>query len=614
MNYLKILPVIAGILLVGGITLGVQTSYQFDPFDACPDDTIYNPALNRCEAPPICPEGVLFNPETDLCDALPPCPDNSIYNPTTNLCEKTPVPCPEDSTYNTESNKCEKDPCPNGNLVEGTCIANIIQSCPPSPFREPSIIGGKCVYKEVPNCLVPNFAWSDMCVIGKTSGEECPVGMVETTDYVCDIAPQVVNDQLIGDERPLCPPGFQIDRAAFGLSCIKEVCEAENYVWSIDQCVLGNDPGVNPWSCLGKGNYNLISKKCEVAPRSDGTCPSGIKVGLVCQNEPDCFDPRGTLQPNGFCTFDASCDYGEQEGNLCKKASFCPNDTPEHDAAIFLKNFCVEGKLAEQLGPVVPAVLVRSPVMCGAAAYTSNNACPEVRETSLNINAWKCIDDNNAIITEQCEANIINTCPGDLTIDGQICSGANKCTTAVPLVGEVCSASDLCPAGVPLNTTTDVCEAADLCPIDAPLNPDTDLCEADFTCPYRTHFDPATDQCITIIYNASIKPSSDPNPINIKSNGKVPVAILGSDSFDITTVDQTSITFGPGDAPPEHDLTVPGIHEGHQQDVNSDSFKDLVSHYSQKLTGVVTSDNFACINGQLNDGSFFIACDNVIVK
>lgn len=39
-----------------------------------------------------------------------------------------------------------------------------------------------------------------------------------------------------------------------------------------------------------------------------------------------------------------------------------------------------------------------------------------------------------------------------------------------------------------------------------------------------------------------IKPGSCPNPFNAKSKGNVPVAIIGTDSFDVTTINPASIT------------------------------------------------------------------------
>jgi len=45
----------------------------------------------------------------------------------------------------------------------------------------------------------------------------------------------------------------------------------------------------------------------------------------------------------------------------------------------------------------------------------------------------------------------------------------------------------------------------------------------------------------TIEVPLDIKPTSCPNPLNVKSKGKLPVAILGTSNFDITQIDVTTI-------------------------------------------------------------------------
>jgi len=79
-----------------------------------------------------------------------------------------------------------------------------------------------------------------------------------------------------------------------------------------------------------------------------------------------------------------------------------------------------------------------------------------------------------------------------------------------------------------------------------------------------------------------IKPGSYPNSINRKGNGVIPVALLGSADFDVTTVDVETLEFGPGLATPVHDLTDPDVFADHLQDVNYDGNLDLVSHYRTK--------------------------------
>jgi len=101
-----------------------------------------------------------------------------------------------------------------------------------------------------------------------------------------------------------------------------------------------------------------------------------------------------------------------------------------------------------------------------------------------------------------------------------------------------------------------------------------------------------------------IKPKSDPNSINTRSMGLVPVAILSSEVFDATTVNVSTLEFGPDDATPKHN--------GHLEDVNNDGLIDLVSHYVQKETGIQIGDTLACISGETFGGQSIFGCDSIV--
>jgi hypothetical protein len=49
---------------------------------------------------------------------------------------------------------------------------------------------------------------------------------------------------------------------------------------------------------------------------------------------------------------------------------------------------------------------------------------------------------------------------------------------------------------------------------------------------------------ITKRVDVDIKPGSCPNPLNTRSQGKLPVAILGTEDFDVTTIDTTTVEIG----------------------------------------------------------------------
>jgi hypothetical protein len=109
----------------------------------------------------------------------------------------------------------------------------------------------------------------------------------------------------------------------------------------------------------------------------------------------------------------------------------------------------------------------------------------------------------------------------------------------------------------------------------------------------------------TTTVDIDIKPGSNPNSINPDDGGVVPVALLGSDAFDVSEVDVATLKFGPDDAAPDH------THGPHVEDVNADGLPDLLVHFDTGESGIVFGTLVACVNGEMLDGKPFSGCDAV---
>ncbi len=110
-----------------------------------------------------------------------------------------------------------------------------------------------------------------------------------------------------------------------------------------------------------------------------------------------------------------------------------------------------------------------------------------------------------------------------------------------------------------------------------------------------------------------IKPGSSQNPINLKGNGVIPVAVLSTSTFDATRISLQTVCFGDAETPSQR-ICREAHGRLHVQDVNGDRRPDVILHFRIQATGIDIGDTNACLTGKTDRGISFQGCDTVRVK
>jgi len=101
--------------------------------------------------------------------------------------------------------------------------------------------------------------------------------------------------------------------------------------------------------------------------------------------------------------------------------------------------------------------------------------------------------------------------------------------------------------------------------------------------------------------NIDIKPGGNPNSINLKSKGVVPVAVLTDGNFDASAINPETVTFA-GAKPVRWKMT----------DVDDDGDQDMLFHFNtQDLLDLDENSTEATLTGQTGDGQPIHGTDTV---
>lgn len=114
----------------------------------------------------------------------------------------------------------------------------------------------------------------------------------------------------------------------------------------------------------------------------------------------------------------------------------------------------------------------------------------------------------------------------------------------------------------------------------------------------------------TVEVRIDVKPGSASNPINLKAQGTVPVAILTTSSFDADMVARDTVRFAGAAVA----LKPNGKAQGALEDVDGDGDQDLVLHFDSPDLQLAVGDGTATLTGATRSGIEISGVDAVEVK
>lgn len=101
--------------------------------------------------------------------------------------------------------------------------------------------------------------------------------------------------------------------------------------------------------------------------------------------------------------------------------------------------------------------------------------------------------------------------------------------------------------------------------------------------------------------NIEVKPGNNElPPLNPRSRGKIPVAIMGAAAFDVSTIKQETVSFGASGNEQSLSKCQPEV-----LDLNGDGYTDLLCHFENSVAGFQSGDIEGVLKGETDEGIHF---------
>ncbi len=629
------------------------TAVNCDDEVACTTDSC-NEATDSCDHASdnaVCSDGNFCN-GNEICDAvngcLPgeavSCADDGLFcngtescNEAADSCQSSGDPCPQGTVCNEATDACDEIP------VEG-CTSNA--ECDDGNFCNGK---EKCSVSYKQSGGTPQPPVPGVCVAGTpvdcNDGVDCTIDSCNEAKDACDHAPDnaVCDDGNFCNGNEVCAPDSIMSIATQESSGSMSGCKAgaavicqDNGLFcdGIESCNEAKD------SCTSSGNpctpdVTVCNEKTDTCDPVGGcTSDKECDDGIFCNGKETCnayVKATGTNPPvTGVCQdgipvdcsdgLDCTIDSCNEEKDACDHA---PDNAVCDDG-----DFCNGNEICDPLKGCQDGAAVSCPdngLFCDGT-----ESCNEA-DDSCQSSGNPCTPGVTVCNEKTDTCDPVGGCTADKECDdGIFCNGKETCNAYAKATGTNPPVTGVCQSGIPVdcndgvdctmdscNEDTDSCvNTADdaYCPDDGKFCNGTESCDAEQgcistgnPCAAGTVCNEEKDSCEVkeITVKMDIKPGSCPNPLNLKSKGVLPVAILGSKDFNVKDIDPATIMLSregiPGGVAPIRynyaDVATP--FEGELCDCNrlyGDGYKDLTLKF--KKTEVISELLLAEVAGE----------------